>query len=168
MMMQMLAAGGMPVLTDGQRQADTHNPNGYFEFSPVKQIARDTDWLADAPGRAVKVVAPLLEWLPPGYAYRIVLMQRSVEEVEASQQRMLGQAQAEDLRAALAKAQERARVWVQRQKNVACIEVAHSETVARPRDVAERIATFLRRSLDVHAMAAAVDARLHRQKRLGI
>ena len=31
-MMQMLLAGGMPVLTDGKRVADEDNPQGYWEF----------------------------------------------------------------------------------------------------------------------------------------
>ena len=33
LMMQMMSAGGMPVLTDGQRSADDNNPRGYFELS---------------------------------------------------------------------------------------------------------------------------------------
>jgi hypothetical protein len=33
MIMQMLAAGGMPILTDGRREADDDNPLGYFEFN---------------------------------------------------------------------------------------------------------------------------------------
>ena len=55
MMMQMLAAGGMPVLTDGERDPDPDNPRGYFEFAPVKRTAQDARWLAGARGKAVKV-----------------------------------------------------------------------------------------------------------------
>jgi hypothetical protein len=38
-MMQMLSAGGMPVLSDGQRSADANNPRGYYELEPVKSLA---------------------------------------------------------------------------------------------------------------------------------
>jgi len=31
LMMQMLQAGGMPLLIDGLRPADADNPNGYWE-----------------------------------------------------------------------------------------------------------------------------------------
>ena len=32
LMMQMLAAGGLPVLSDGERKADADNPKGYLEW----------------------------------------------------------------------------------------------------------------------------------------
>jgi hypothetical protein len=35
LMMQMLAAGGMTMLTDGQRTPDPNNPRGYYEFELV-------------------------------------------------------------------------------------------------------------------------------------
>ena len=38
MMMQMLAAGGLPPLTDGVRTADESNPEGYFELEAVKDL----------------------------------------------------------------------------------------------------------------------------------
>ena len=38
MLMQMLAAGGMGVLSDGLRAADEDNPRGYLEFEPVKNL----------------------------------------------------------------------------------------------------------------------------------
>ena len=60
LMMQMLAAGGVPVLTDGVRAPDADNPRGYFEFEPVKRTKRDASWVAQARGKAVKVVYPLL------------------------------------------------------------------------------------------------------------
>ena len=41
LMMQMLTAGGIPALTDGQRQADTDNPRGYYEWERIKQLPQD-------------------------------------------------------------------------------------------------------------------------------
>ena len=38
MAMKMLAAGGMPVLTDGVRTADESNPKGYYELEAVKEL----------------------------------------------------------------------------------------------------------------------------------
>ena len=37
LMMQMLVAGGMTVLSDGERKADTDNPKGYLEWERIKQ-----------------------------------------------------------------------------------------------------------------------------------
>ncbi len=70
MLMQMLAAGGLEIVTDGLRQADASNPRGYFEDRRVKALARDAGWLGEAEGKAIKVVAPLItaaaSLVPPG------------------------------------------------------------------------------------------------------
>jgi len=36
----MLAAGGLPVLTDGLREADPDNPRGHSEYEPPWPVAR--------------------------------------------------------------------------------------------------------------------------------
>src|SRR5205814_2273593 len=41
LMMQMLVAGGMRALADGERQADTDNPRGYLEWERIKQLPND-------------------------------------------------------------------------------------------------------------------------------
>ncbi|MCX7939873.1 MAG: hypothetical protein N2545_10625, partial [Thermoflexales bacterium] len=38
MMMAMLAAGGIPPLTDNIRAPDQNNPKGYYEFERVKRL----------------------------------------------------------------------------------------------------------------------------------
>ena len=38
LMMQMLVAGGMSALSDGERRADTDNPRGYLEWERIKQL----------------------------------------------------------------------------------------------------------------------------------
>src|SRR3569833_284119 len=44
MLMQMLAAGGVPVMSDGLREADEDNPRGYVEYEPVKNLLKDASW----------------------------------------------------------------------------------------------------------------------------
>src|SRR5947209_18564630 len=89
LMMQMLEAGGLEVVTDGIRAADTDNPRGYYEFERVKKIKTDAAWLPGARGKAVKMVSQLLYDLPAGEAYRILFMDRDLDEVLASQEKML-------------------------------------------------------------------------------
>jgi len=72
MLMQMLVAGGLTPLTDGAREADEDNPLGYLEYETVKQIARHRDWLAGARGKVVKIVAPLLSYVPEDTPCRVV------------------------------------------------------------------------------------------------
>src|SRR5262249_52395120 len=88
-MMQMLSAGGLPVLTDQIRAADDDNPRGYFEFERVKLIRQDKSWLDQASGKVVKMVHLLIPELPGDREYRIVFMRRRLEEVLASQRKML-------------------------------------------------------------------------------
>ena len=78
-MMQILEAGGMPLLTD----------IGTYEFEPVNRTRHDCSWVQQAPGSAVKVIYALLRHLPAGFEYRLVLMRRDPEEVPFSHTVML-------------------------------------------------------------------------------
>ncbi len=89
LMMQMLAAGGMPILSDGERRADVDNPRGYLEWERIKQLPKDPACIAEAEGKAVKVISQLLLSLPPQHEYRVIFMQRPLPEVMASQDEML-------------------------------------------------------------------------------
>jgi len=89
LLMQMLAAGRLPVLTDGKREADSGNPKGYFELEAATRLRQDRDWLKEAKGKVVKIVAQLLPFLPKEHAYRVVFMERDLNEVLKSQQVML-------------------------------------------------------------------------------
>ena len=174
MVMQMLAAGGLAVMSDGVRQADDHNPDGYFEDERVKQLpfVDDTSWVAEGRGKALKVISYLLRYLPGSLAYDVLFVRRDLGEVLASQRAMLdaeGTCPGGPDDAAMADIFERHLVqvdaWIGAQPNVACLDLAHREILDDPRAAAERIATFLGRPLDVDAMAAAVDARLYRVRR---
>src|ERR1041385_5634954 len=85
LMMQMLVAGGMSPLSDGERQADTDNPRGYLEWERIKQLPNDPGCIAEAEGKVVKVISRLLLSLPPGHEYRIIFMQRPLPEVGTNQ-----------------------------------------------------------------------------------
>jgi len=87
--MQMLAAGGMPVLTDGERKADADNPRGYFEWERIKFLPQQPDCIQEAEGKVVKVISHLLFALPTGRNYRMIFMQRPLSEVVASQAEMI-------------------------------------------------------------------------------
>src|SRR5581483_6673800 len=89
LMMQLLHAGGIAALTDHVRAADPDNPRGYFEFERVKKVKDDAAWLPDARGKVVKMVSLLLFDLPPAERYRVVFMERDLEEVLDSQEKML-------------------------------------------------------------------------------
>ncbi len=87
--MSMLRAGGIELLTDGVRGPDVDNPLGYFELEPVKSLAKDASWLDAERGKAIKVISALLQHLPRTHRYKVLFMRRDLDEVLASQARML-------------------------------------------------------------------------------
>jgi hypothetical protein len=171
MMMQMLAAGGLPVLTDGRRGADVDNPRGYYEYEPVKSLARDSSWLNAARGRAVKIVSALLAHLPEHLEYRVIFMHRPIAEILASQSAMLDRIghcgpRSEDAR--LADIFTRHLAEVDRMLNarpaIARLDVDYPSVIATPSRVVETVRAFLGGTLDAERMVAAVAPELHRQR----
>lgn len=172
MMMQMLKAGGMPVLTDDLRKNDENNPLGYLELEKVKKLGTDNTWLQEAVDKCVKVVAPLISNLPTEHHYRIIFMQRDMEEVLRSQQVMLGKkaeleknAYPMQLATAFSKMLEKSNAWIQAQPNVECLYVNYKDIVENPQEEAENVAAFLDTELDVTAMSEAVKKELYRNKK---
>ena len=89
LMMQIIAKTEIPVLTDGNREKDINNPEGYYELDAVKGIVLDNSFLKDAIGKAVKIVAPLPIYIDNQYKYRVVFMRREMDEILRSQEKML-------------------------------------------------------------------------------
>ena len=171
-MMQMLAAGGMAVLTDGERQADSDNPRGYYEWEPIKKLPQQPALIDQADGRAVKCISQLLFALPGGRNYRIVFMERPLAEVLASQAEMIrrrGSVAAPLDDAALARAFEnhlkQVELWFTSKPQIRVLRVNYHDVLRDPRAVSETIAGFLQQPLDIEAMARQIDPALHRQRR---
>ena len=176
MAMRMLGAGGLPLLVDDRRAADTSNPLGYFEYEPVKSLDRDGggDWLAPARGRGVKIVSWLLTYLPESYDYQVVFMERALEEVIASQHTMLearGEPRgADEARTRALYVEHLAQVerFLARRRCFDVLRLDHGRVLADPGGESQRLQAFLDRRLDVAAMAAAVDRSLHRHTKRGL
>ncbi len=172
LMMQMLVAGGIPPLLDATRPADESNPRGYLEFDPVKRLRTDRSWLSQARGRCLKVIHLLLPELPDTEIYRVIFMRRPVAEVIASQRTMLrregrsGAAISDEQLGRLFTGQlDQVDQWLARQAHFSVLNVAYHDVVTAPDDTAGNVHRFLGgKELNVHAMTAAVDPALWRQR----
>lgn len=173
MLMKMLEAGGLPPLTDNLRTADDDNPKGYYEFERVKKMPDgDTAWVGDAHGKAVKVISALLEHLPPSYSYRVLFMQRKMEEILASQQKMLirsgkptDKVSDEQLAEMYAKHLAKIKAWLNYQSNFSVLYLDYNSMLADPQKYSAQINHFLDDSLNQHDMAKIVDPDLYRQRK---
>lgn len=89
LVMQMLQAGGMEIMTDGEREADEDNPQGYLEWEAIKKIKSEPELLDQAEGKAIKVISMLLSSLPRNHRYLVIFVMRPIKEIVASQQKMI-------------------------------------------------------------------------------
>ena len=87
LMMQILAAAGLPMLVDDVRKADEYNRNGYYEYSKVSAMKLDQSILKDAVGKCLKVYAAYIPNLPKKYNYKFIIMDRPMSALFPSLQR---------------------------------------------------------------------------------
>lgn len=170
-MMQMLAAGGISPLTDSVRAPDADNPRGYFEFEAVKRTRQDSTWVSLAVGKAVKVVHALLNDLPGGFEYRVILMNRPIAEVIRSQEIMLersGKSVTSLPRSRMGELLEQqlsdVESQISRRSEFRVLRIEFHDCLYRPETVVAALSTFLGPRFDPKAAVAAVDPALHRNR----
>ena len=171
MTMKMLEAGGLSVVTDGLRTADEDNPKGYYEDERVKRLHKEADkaWLRDARGKVVKIISFLLKSLPAEHNYQVILMNRNLREIVASQNKMLARLGKpndlpDEMAVQLLASQVKDAAFFLQRPQFEVLELQYAETLANPRPQAERIARFLGGGLDVDKMASVVDNQLYRNR----
>lgn len=173
-MMQMLEAAGIPPFTDNHRAADDSNPRGYFEHQRTTCLPRENDssWLSAARGKSIKVVAPLLPFLPTkvdGQAmhYRVIFMQRPLEEILQSQNAMLKRQGKEPATANIARAYRQQMIaafnWMQRLATPA-MAVEYHQLIDDPHDNVTTLGAFIERRERLQTMKKVVEPMLYRTR----
>jgi len=174
MMMKMLEAGGLQVLTDGIREPNEDNPRGYYEFERVKKLPDgDTEWLEGAKGQVIKIISELIVHLPDTYTYKVLFMHRNMEEVLASQNKMLERRRKEhsdrsdeEMARLYNKHLRKVYAWMDQHPNLTYMDVDYNQILQNPLPALEEVNEFLNSILDIGKMAAVVDPSLYRQRRL--
>ena len=171
LMMQMLVAGGMQALSDGERRADPDNPRGYLEWERIKQLPNDPGCIAEGEGKVVKVISRLLLALPGSHEYRVIFMQRPLPEVLASQDQMLrrrGTYKAGTdpalISAAFEKHLREVFAWIDSKPYVKALRLPYREVLQHPGEISQQLAGFVGLSLNVDAMRQQVDTSLYRNR----
>ena len=171
MMMKMLVEGGLEAVTDGLRQADSDNPNGYFELEAVKQMGEgNLTWMDGSNGKVVKVISSLLEYLPPQHTYKIIFMERDLSEVLASQQKMLTNRNEEntisddELKQQFQDHLKTVRAWLVRQPNIEVLYVRFNELITAPEPFCIKIVDFIGLPINKDDMLSVPNKKLYRNR----
>jgi len=158
---------------NSRRKADQNNPKGYLEFERVKKLPKgDYDWLAIAQGKAVKIISALLTYLPECYQYKVIFLERDMDEILSSQQRMLERTNKIDednksdemLRQSYQEHIKKVSTWLEDQDWLQTLYVSYNEILRQPDIEFQKIAVFLDQLVDPQLMAQVVDPELYREK----
>ncbi|WP_084205827.1 alkaline phosphatase family protein [Psychroserpens mesophilus] len=167
LMMQMLNQGGITVLTDENRKPDVSNPKGYYEYDPVMALHKDNSWLGLAKNKSVKVVAPLLKFLDPQYRYKVIFMNRDLDEIVKSQQKMIGkdpEVLPTRLFDAYKKHLNQVEVWKDKEPGVELIYINYKDVLENSSEALEKVTSFIGVEMNKNEMAKCVDKALYRNK----
>lgn len=167
MMMQMLKDAGVEILADEKRKADRNNPKGYLELQAVKKLHKDNSCLENVEGKAVKVISHLLEYLPEDKNYKIIFMDRNMDEIIQSQQKMLKKELNDfppEVVNAFKKEIKNVELWVEENDNTEMIRINYSDVIREPEEQVQRILDFLNLDLNKRKMVEVVDPDLYRNR----
>lgn len=170
LMMRMLELGGLPVLTDGERAADVDNPRGYYELERVKRLKADSSWVQGAEGHVVKVISQLLPDLPPSHRYKVVFMRRHLDEVLASQKKMLAHrgednpSQDQEMKELFIQHLDETERWLRQAPHVEVLYLNYTRVMTEPLAQSLRLARFLDVPVSAEKMASAVEPSLYRNR----
>ncbi|MFH1679447.1 MAG: sulfotransferase [Candidatus Eisenbacteria bacterium] len=170
--MKMLDAGGLSQVVDGIRTADEDNPRGYFEDERVKDLHKMSEkgWVREARGKSLKVISFLLKDLPDSNRYKVVFMRRHLEEVLASQNKMLehrgekSETPDDQMRKIYEDHLQQVYGLLDRTPHFDVLYVDYTAVLEDPRGQAVRIRDFLGMPLDVEKMAGVADKTLYRNR----
>ncbi len=171
MMMKILEAGGMEVVTDNIRKANEDNPQGYYEYERVKKIKEDTAWLKETRGKAFKMVSQLLYELPSNENYKVIFIKRKMNEILASQRRMLermgnskGDVSDEKMGEFFNKHLSKIVEWIEGRKYIDVLYVGYNDILENPGEQIKILNQFLNDKLNAEKAFHAIDKSLYRNR----
>ena len=119
------------------------------------------------------MVSQLLYELPSSERYRIIFMERDLDEMLVSQEKMLARLNKPSApRAAIERAfrehLRKVRAWLAEQPNIEVLYVSYNDLVERPEGQAERVSAFLGGKADAGSMSRTVDPSLYRNRKASV
>ena len=170
MMMQVLAAGGIPIAYTESRKPDEHNPKGYYELEGGKIINRlmqGTFPFESYKGTFIKITAYGLSYLPPG-TYKFIYMERNLDEVLDSMEKMawVTDEDREETKQSFKKLNEKIKKELRTKEHTDVLFMNYNDVLKDPRTNVQKVCEFIGPfQYDTTKMIAVVDSQLYRQRR---
>ena len=172
MMMNILKESGIAILTDQTRIADNHNPRGYFEYQPAKELPEgNISWLESAEGKAVKVISFYIHHLPPKYEYKVLFMERTIEEIVMSQQKIVIDENKRIHKKEVKMMEDyfkdhirKTKTWISLQPNFTVHYFSYNNMVANPQEYTSILSEFLECEIKGSVLTKVIDEKLYTQR----
>jgi hypothetical protein len=170
LVMALLAAGGHTIVTDNIRSPDADNPRGYYEYEPVKALKRESAWLHRHRGEAVKIISTLLPFVPYEIPLKVILIERDIGEILASQSAMLARAgkapvaNRSILESAFQKQIVAVREFLKNRPQTQSLILQHQEVIRDSAAAITKLHAFLPGLRNRDAMMQVVESGLYRQR----
>jgi len=117
------------------------------------------------------MVSPLLTHLPDEFDYDIIFMRRDLNEIIASQSKMIENRKTngtdlnnENLIRTYKRHLKDIYTWMGPKTNIRTISIQYQNLIKKPNATAVSLVNFLDTPLDTTAMAAVIDAKLYRNR----
>jgi len=172
MLMQILQAGGIPIVYDDKlRPPDENNPKGYYELEGGKIINKLIDGtfsLEDFKGKFIKITAYGLKYLPPGN-YKIIYSERNIEEILDSMEKMAGvkDKNREETKKSFIKLNNMIKDYIVNREDIDLLLVNYNYILLDPKTNVAKIKEFLTLpDIVLDKMIGNVDKKLYRQRRI--
>lgn len=162
LMTSILENGGLNVHFD---ERISGNEDALKALDGNNRLVLDKEWLDDAAGMAIKVKAPLLNYLPMKYSYKVIMMDREITDVISSQQRVQGKKVKEDvlpmkLYNELQSQLDKVNTWMSSQPQIEVITVNYDELLQNGHQEIDKVISFLGTSLDSEKMSETIKSNL--------
>ena len=173
MMMQILERGGIPPLCDSPMKVNENNPRGFYEYEKTQSLSKDSSWMSDARGKALKVIVFNIKNLPKDHSYRVIFMTRKVGEIIASTIRMnVRNGHCDILKRSSPLKNPRwyeshldsFMVWSSAQVNMKVMYCDYNQVISNPVRAISKVKDFLGLTAKVNDMSLALDLGLYREK----
>ena len=167
--MNIIAKSGLPIAADNKRAADYDNKKGYFEVDQIiNKIKDDPQGIFKFDGKVVKIIHYGLQFLPKG-DYKIIYVERDLDEVLASMEKMMGKSDPNraETKRIFSGFNEKIKKMIQERKDVDVLFIKYNDLLTTPEPVVDELIKFLGINLSKkQAMLSVIDPSLYRNRKI--